>query len=148
MNLESITTFVEESNRIEGIDGIREGEIEATSVFLARDYPQVADLAALVKKLQPNAELRTRFGMDVQVGGHIPHPGGPGVELILVYILRSAQGDPFRVHQRYERLHPFTDGNGRSGRALWLWMMLNQGKDVRLGFLHTWYYQSLDDGKI
>lgn len=43
-----------------------------------------------------------------------------------------------------------TDGNGRSGRALWAWMMLCRGgsygraKVIELGFLHTFYYQTLE----
>ena len=43
------------------------------------------------------------------------------------------------THVRYELLHPFLDGNGRSGRALWLWLM----GQAPLGFLHTFYYQTL-----
>ena len=49
---------------------------------------------------------------------------------------------PFAVHVAYENLHPFMNGNGRSGRALWLWHMGGIEK-VPLGFLRTWYYQSL-----
>ncbi len=61
---------------------------------------------------------------------------------------------PYISHVAYENLHPFTDGNGRSGRALWLWQMMhgtmrqvNMARD--LGFLHTFYYQTLNasDGR-
>ena len=48
----------------------------------------------------------------------------------------------YTLHHEYETLHPFTDGNGRSGRVLWLWM-LGGIKNTPLGFLHHWYYQSL-----
>jgi hypothetical protein len=38
------------------------------------------------------------------------------------------------------RFGPTTDGNGRSGRALWLWCMRGRAP---LGFLHQFYYQTL-----
>ena len=46
------------------------------------------------------------------------------------------------LHKHFESLHPFLDGNGRTGRALWLWMMGGIAQ-VPLGFLHTFYYQTL-----
>ena len=53
---------------------------------------------------------------------------------------------PYDIHRRYETLHPFMDGNGRSGRILWAWQMIHH--DIRpglsLGFLHAFYYQTLD----
>ena len=48
----------------------------------------------------------------------------------------------------YEMLHPFMDGNGRSGRALWAWMMLRLGQDpFALLFLHRFYYQTLENSR-
>lgn len=80
-------------------------------------------------------------GLNVVVGRYRPPLGGPNIRATLQKLLRHPH-DPYLIHQAYEALHPFTDGNGRSGRALWLHMM--GGPDaVPLGFLHTWYYQSL-----
>jgi len=51
---------------------------------------------------------------------------------------------PWDIHYRYERLHPFRDGNGRSGRVLWAWHMLQLGRDpFALPFLHRAYYEAL-----
>lgn len=62
--------------------------------------------------------------------------------------LLDEKAHPYHIHVDYENLHPFTDGNGRSGRALWLRRMKDLGENsfyqaLDLGFLHTFYYQTL-----
>lgn len=95
--------------------------------------------------------------MNVRVGNYYPPVGGIAIVTRLIDILQDAQFSThdssfglrglqslaYETHQRYEKLHPFTDGNGRSGRMLWMWMM----RKAPLGFLHTWYYQSLNAGR-
>lgn len=147
--------FLEESNRIEGIRRpVSSNELNAFTRFMSLSIVRVSDLAELVRVFQPGAVLRDRWGLNVRVGNHVPPPGGPEIysELaaLLPSISQSAIRDhsrtsrmAFKVHLQYETLHPFTDCNGRSGRALWAWMY----RDLSLGFLHRWYYQSLDYGR-
>lgn len=146
--------FVRESNRIEGI--VRDPllrEIEAHQSFT----PTVAGLQAFAKAIDPSIELREHPGQNVRVGRHYPPPGGPAIPTQLEYLLAEARQrlhgadermSPYELHLEYEQLHPFTDGNGRSGRALWLWMMLGNLRlgipALRRGFLHSWYYQTLE----
>jgi fido (protein-threonine AMPylation protein) len=140
--------FIEESNRIEGIHRLNtEAEMEEFERFMAQDDITLQDIKQFVSVYQPDAELRDRLGLNVYVGNHVPPAGDITIRTRLEDILNDAnkafdkQKTAYLIHQRYENLHPFTDGNGRSGRMLWLWMM----REAPLGFLHTWYYQSLSN---
>jgi hypothetical protein len=144
MSAFTLEGFVRESNRIEGI--LRDptpAEIEAHEIILARPKITTPDLEAFVSVVAPGKELRRREGMNVRVGNHFPPHGGPNIANALFAILRDAR-EPFSAHMAYETLHPFMDGNGRSGRALWLHLMGGIDR-APLGFLHHWYYQSLSD---
>lgn len=144
--------FIRESNRIEGIKrNPTEAEIEEYRRFMAQDEIAVKDMIAFVATYQADARLRDRQGLNVFVGNHVPPAGGITIKTRLMDILdaanrmrkmfksRAIESSAYDIHHRYEQLHPFTDGNGRSGRMLWMWMM----QDAPLGFLHHWYYQSL-----
>lgn len=140
----TLKDFVRESNRIEGI--LREPtteEINAHGRLLVLPHIAVADLCQFVGHVQPDADLRMQPGMNVYVGDHMPPPGGPSIGTRLENLLAFCERHgPYKTHIAYEMLHPFTDGNGRSGRALWLWQMGGIDK-APLGFLHHFYYQTL-----
>lgn len=143
--------FIEESNRIERIDTpVTPKDVAILKWFITLPEIKVSDVSELARYFQPDAELRDRVGMNVVVGNHVPVGGSPTVRLMLADLLNDmdeVQGSwegAYTTHHRYEKLHPYTDCNGRTGRALWLWTM--QG-EAPLGFLHTWYYQSLSYGR-
>ena len=151
------TRFQAESNRIEGISTCGLHEVEALRKVL-RSMLTVDGLAAYVATVQYGARLRSAPGLDARIGSRTPSPtdyicppGGPALMAELEILLadtRSGRIDPWTAHCAYEALHPFTDGNGRSGRALWLWAMIRAGERetrqaIELGFLHAFYYQTL-----
>lgn len=144
-----LTQFVTDSNEIEGIlrKPTRE-ELDASAHFLCLEMLSIGVLTGFVYVCQPDARLRTKVGMDVIVGRHRPPPGGPKIFGDLEAVLRAIVegGDPYEMHQTYETLHPYTDGNGRSGRILWAWQMVRKGwhPATGIGFLRSWYYQSFD----
>lgn len=148
----TLKDFLNESNLIEGlVRTVTPEELEKAEAFLALPTLTVKDVENIVN-LFAGAHLRRNIGDDVRVGRHHPLPGGGRVEMALEDLLGWVNQQPlarraneaYQVHQDYETLHPFMDGNGRSGRLIWLWMM-GGINNVPLGFLHTWYYQSLHD---
>lgn len=144
--------FIRESNRIEGLHHDPERDLLAHQRLL--DGPLgIGSVQEFVSAVQPGAELRSRQGLNVRVGRHIAPPGGKAIKDALDNFLSRMQTPgcikPWDAHVEYETLHPFTDGNGRSGRALWLWQMIEEfNYDGALGFLHLFYYQTLDRSRV
>jgi Fic family protein len=76
--------------------------------------------------------------IQVQVGGYMPpaHADVSGLMFELLEWWTRAAGDLSPVlssavlHYRFEAIHPFADGNGRTGRALALWELYRRGFDT------------------
>lgn len=163
MNKYDLINFIKESNAIEGLHHEPDAqEIEAYQEFLALGQINICDISRLVSSIQPGAMLRSRKGMNVRIGNYYPPHGGRLLikkfkKLLADWVaIFGGEIDVFsrewrlekilEIHCHYEALHPYTDGNGRSGRAIWLWCMLKADIDryfLTRGFLRTYYYQTL-----
>lgn len=135
--------FAKESNRIEGITNAEANErmFQKLEAFL-----KFKELTAVrVCGFNEWGVLRRNAGMNARIGERSCLPGGDSLKHHFTLIIHTlSERSPFVNHVDFEKLHPFTDGNGRTGRAIWLWQMVRQyDYDLSLGFLHKWYYQSL-----
>jgi Fic family protein len=84
----------------------------------------------------------------VRVGNHLPpHPDDVSpfmFELLEWWNIRATELSPILtssiLHYRFEDIHPFADGNGRTGRALALWELYRRGFDSHHIFSVDEYY--------
>ncbi len=96
----------------------------------------------------------------VRVGRHLPPPpqqvSGLMAELLEWWNTESSKWSPVItsaiIHHRFEDIHPFADGNGRTGRTLALWELYRRGFDTHHIFSvdeiywenRSRYYEALD----
>ncbi|MGA2229709.1 MAG: Fic family protein [Tepidisphaeraceae bacterium] len=84
----------------------------------------------------------------VRVGSYSPPPAdavsGLMFELLEWWNTRAVELSPVLssaiLHHRFEAIHPFADGNGRTGRALALWELYRRGFDTHHIFAVDEYY--------
>lgn len=84
----------------------------------------------------------------VRVGEYLPPPpdavSGLMFELLAWWNTAAATLSPVLssaiLHYRFEAIHPFADGNGRTGRALALWELYRRGFDTHHIFAVDEYY--------
>src|SRR2546426_3121546 len=99
-------------------------------------------------KVMDQGEAGRYRTMRVRVGPYMPPPpedvSGLMFELLEWWNKESVALSPVLssaiVHYRFEAIHPFADGNGRTGRALALWELYRRGFDSHHIFSVDEYY--------
>lgn len=102
----------------------------------------------LAKGVMDQGDAGRYRSVAVRVGRHVPPPpheiSGLMFELLEWWNLASVKLSPVLssaiLHYRFEAIHPFADGNGRTGRALALWELYRRGFDTHHIFSVDEYY--------
>ena len=102
----------------------------------------------LAGSVMDQGEAGTYRVIAVRVGSYRPPPAdavsGLMFELLQWWNTESVKLSPVLssaiLHHRFESIHPFADGNGRTGRALALWELYRRGFDTHHVFAVDEYY--------
>lgn len=102
----------------------------------------------LAKGVMDHGEAGRYRSVAVKVGRYVPPPAadvsGLMFELIQWWNERASDLSPILsspiLHYRFEAIHPFADGNGRTGRALAMWELYRRGFDTHHIFSVDEYY--------
>jgi hypothetical protein len=142
LSARSLYAFCVESHAIEGIvdSALTEDLALRTADFLDSDLS-----IETLGQFNTKGFLRTQLGMDLKIGTYRPPQGGPNIRIALRHILGDMYDKvtPYEVHCRFMTLQPYMDGNGITGRVLWLYQRVHMNKTRPNKFLRNWYMDSL-----
>lgn len=131
MTSKVVDYIVEEVHR-QGYDiGNRDGLVRigwmidawCTAIAWAHVGPLVLDDAlSLGRKIEPITNYHGVRTAQVTVGASVP-PRPEKINRLLVHLFESMDNfSPIEFYKEFELIHPFTDGNGRTGKIILNWL--------------------------
>jgi Fic family protein len=137
-----IFSYVHHSNLIEGIDDSQEDlrSLRAWKWLVKQPHITQSILLNLHRKITSSQLSADQAGqyrkVDVRVGNYYPPAALSAQAQIYGWLVDLDEGwsrlDPKKMHIRFEKIHPFIDGNGRTGRMLMWWHELKLGRTPSL----------------
>jgi fido (protein-threonine AMPylation protein) len=134
------TNWIRESNLIEGIDDPREDErCERAWKELQRKKWNQETILWLHKRIMwvLNRKIAGQYRYcNVQVGSHVAVNWDevPGQMMAWIWNAKYAhergEEEIKKYHVEFERIHPFVDGNGRTGRMIMNWQRKKGGLEL------------------
>lgn len=157
-----VKEFIHQSNLIEDINDPQEDEQSYIAWLIINGEPKKLTHGIICKvqkvitlhdeRLSPGSRgyYRDLIGYEVQVGGYIAPSARMVPHLMDNWILDYADPtkdfDPKLAHIRFEAIHPFADGNGRTGRMVLNWHRLRKGmplliipNETKYKDYYTWF---------
>ena len=161
-----VKKYIKSSNEIEGIYSEEEDAqsllawayLDSKKTLSHADIMRVQKMITLHQTdLQPNQRgyYRGMAGnnVNVSVGGRNAPDHSYVPELMNGWLLDIAEMTPLVSHIRFESIHPFVDGNGRTGRMIYWYICKRRGMKPRRYNADTekdrqHYYRLFDNDRV
>jgi Fic family protein len=137
--------FARESAEIEG-EKVTPHQVAAVRMvcqlkkLTLKDIHNLHALCTRELKVNWSGKFRT---CPVWIGGHEAPDFNKLPELFADFMKRFPKMNSWEAHNKFEKIHPYQDFNGRVGRLIWLFKALREDYYFQRSFLHHYYYSTL-----